>query len=548
MRRTGRSRTPSRRVLARTALAVVTAVLAGTGLFLLPGGPGEDGGPPPYAAVPSSVAPAVPSPPAPRAGAPGTGTPATPGAVDVRSFGATGDGVTDDAPALRRALAEASDVHVPAGTYLLGSYATPRDDVVGADFVFQLRNGQTVTADPGAVLVMADGVIAASSAEWGGNVFLGDSVTDVRLSGLTIDLNGAGNLVPAGRTITGYGLYLYGAQDVTLDGVTMRDTPGQNYVVDQGGGSRIAVRDSTFLNGGTSVPGNSHQDDFSALYFTSSDVSVERIVVDHDQQPAGFSGGVELHGPREAVTGSVLSDSWPAVYIGPDAASDLQLQDQVTVSGNRFLDCGRGVVFNALGTGDIEGVDIAGNEFRMASFAAFDGEPTRAVDQDMPPDGNWTYHHLITGLTVRGNTVTGDGGWSDAVVRLSQVHGATITGNRFDGVVGSALVLYSSPWATTDVVFSGNDVTWRPSRGAPLVALSFDGSSTQPQRPAFDARAVTVADNRVRVTGDGKGSCGVYAEWPEAAEVQDVEVRGNDLPGVGQRTCGPQAGELAGGS
>ncbi len=54
-----------------------------------------------------------PSPPAQAAG------------VDVRSFGAVGDGVTDDAPAIRRALAAADSVHIPAGTYLLGSYDTP---------------------------------------------------------------------------------------------------------------------------------------------------------------------------------------------------------------------------------------------------------------------------------------------------------------------------------------------------------------------------------------------------------------------------------------
>ncbi|MGY1735319.1 glycosyl hydrolase family 28-related protein [Geodermatophilus sp. SYSU D00684] len=516
-------------------LAVGAAVLVGAGLLVATAGDGEERPPPPAATAPTS---------APPVGAPGTGAPRPPGAVDVRDFGVTGDGVTDDAPALRRVLDAATAVHVPAGTYLLGSYVTPRNDVIDADFVFHLRDGQSITADPGAVFVMADGVVGASDAEWGGNVFLGDSVSDVTIAGLTLDLNGPRNLVPPGRTITGYGLYLYGAQRVTLDGVTMRDTPGQNYVVAQGGGSGIAVHDSSFLNGGTSIPGNREQVDFSALYFVASDVVVERVLVDHDQQPFDFSGGVELHGPRSTVTDSSISDSWPAVYIGPDDASDLQLQDAITVSGNRFLDCGRGVVFNALGTGDIHDVDIVDNQFRMAPFAAFGGEPVRAVDQDMPPDGNWTYHHLITGLTVRGNTVDGNGAWTDAVVRLSQVHSAQVTGNRLDGVVGSALVLYSSPWDTTDVEFSDNAVTWQPSRGAPLMALSFDGSSTSPPRAAFAARGITVAGNRVVVTEGGEGSCAVHAEWPDAARVSDVEVRGNEFEGVDEAVCGPRADEL----
>ena len=44
-------------------------------------------------------------------------------AVDVKHFGAVGDGVTDDAAAIRAALA-VGDVFFPAGTYLLGSTVT----------------------------------------------------------------------------------------------------------------------------------------------------------------------------------------------------------------------------------------------------------------------------------------------------------------------------------------------------------------------------------------------------------------------------------------
>ena len=483
---------------------------------------------------------------APTEDPPSAGEGAIPaGAVDVRDFGATGDGVTDDAPAIRRALESAERVHVPAGTYVLGSYVTPRTTVIDADFVFRLRDGQTISADPGAVLRMADGVITASPADWGGNLFLAEGVRDITITGLTLDLNGGNNLVPAGRTITGYGLYTFGAEQVTVQDVTMVDTPGQNYVVAQGGGTGFRVLESTFRNGGTSLPGNEAQIDFSALYFTGTDVVVDGITVEHDRQPFTYSGGVELHGSRQSLTNSRISDSWPAVYIGPDLYTEQELQESVVVEGNEFLDCGRGVVFNAGGTGAIDAVSIADNVFRLADFARFASEPTRAIDQDMPPDGNWVYHHIITNLTIGRNRFDGNGSSSDAVVRLSQVHSATIAGNRFDDVAGTVVALNSSPWDTKNVLIENNHIGWRSAEGEPAFALSLDGSSTFPVKEAFGARNIVVSDNRIDLYRPQPGACAVHADWLDGADVSSISLRGNDFADTDRITCGPRGGELS---
>jgi hypothetical protein len=378
-------------------------------------------------------------------------------------------------------------------------------------------------------------------------MFLADRTSDITISGLTLDMNGHNNLVPAGRTITGYGLYLYGAERVTVEGVTMRDTPGQNYVVTQGGGGDIRVVDSAFLNGGTSLPGNREQTDFSALYFTATGVEVDGITIDHDEDPFTFSGGVELHGSDQSVTDSEISRSWPAVYIGPDVYSDLDVQRDTTVEGNRFVRCGRGIIFNALGTGRIDGVRIAENVFDMAVFPAFAREPVRAIDQDMPPDGVWTYHHIITDMTISWNTIRAGGAASDAMIRLSQVHSAEITGNLMEAVAGSALELASNPWDTRNVRFENNDIHWQTPLDLPAIALSLDGSSTTPDKAAFDAQNITVADNRIWLAEEGSGSCGVYANWDEEGDVSDVVVRGNTVNDVDTATCGPRAGALSNG-
>ncbi len=68
----------------------------------------------------------------------------------------------------------------------------------------------------------------------------------------------------------------------------MRDTPGRNYIVGQGlspSSGNFSISDSRFINGGTSLPGNDNQNDFSALFFTNPNVHVDRVTITHDNEP-----------------------------------------------------------------------------------------------------------------------------------------------------------------------------------------------------------------------------------------------------------------------
>jgi hypothetical protein len=449
----------------------------------------------------------------------------------VTAYGARGNGVADDAPAIRAALAANQHVYIPAGTYLLRTFESPRQTRLHADFMFSLRSGQTVTADPGAVLRFADGVIVDSPTLWGGNLFMVDGQSDVTISGGTWDFNGAHNLVRPGQTITGYGVYTYGANRVTVQDVTMQDTPGQNYIVMQNRGDGFRVQRSTFRNGGTSLPANRSQVDFSAMYFTGSNVTVDSVHVTHDQQPWYYAGGVELHGTHNSVTNSVIERSWPGVYIGPDVTSGLEVMEDTVVTGNRFEQVGRALVFHAGGTGAIDGVDFSGNTVHSTSFPALGAG--RGVDQDAPPDDNWTYHHLITGLSVRDNDFYDDDGRTDAGIRLSQIHSGTIEQNRFHEISGPILQLGSSPWGTRNVTFADNTATWLGSTGAPAITLGFD---------PHPADGITITRNQVTRTTASGSACGVYLD---GASVSSAAVTGNRFSGIGLATCGPDAARLA---
>jgi polygalacturonase len=80
-------------------------------------------------------------------GDPGLGSPRTGLGLDVRAFGATGDGKTIDTPAVNKAIAEAASkgggiVHFPSGTY--------------ACFSIHLESFVALHLDPGAVILAAE--------------------------------------------------------------------------------------------------------------------------------------------------------------------------------------------------------------------------------------------------------------------------------------------------------------------------------------------------------------------------------------------------------
>ena len=128
--------------------------------------------------------------------------------ISVRDFGATGDGTTDDAPALQHALdAGASRVVVPAGNYPLG-----RGLKIGSDTHF--------LAHPSAVFRMADGVgqgpgdfLLTNKNYEGGN-------QNIRIEGGVWDGNNLGNPRGPDAPDSYSGVMI---SFTHVDGLTMRD-------------------------------------------------------------------------------------------------------------------------------------------------------------------------------------------------------------------------------------------------------------------------------------------------------------------------------------
>jgi len=143
---------------------------------------------------------------------------ALPHEVDVRSFGATGDGQTDDTAALQAAIDSVADggtITIPDGTYMVNA--------VGDDGGLQLHSNQTLELTDGAILE----VIPNDAIEYGLVRIYG--VHDVVVRGGTLIGDRAGHLGTDGEW--GHGVNIRASQGVLVDHVTAREFWGDGFYI-----------------------------------------------------------------------------------------------------------------------------------------------------------------------------------------------------------------------------------------------------------------------------------------------------------------------------
>ena len=103
---------------------------------------------------------------------------APPGALNAKDFGAKGDGATDDAPALNRAIADAAKrgpgtvLFLPAGTYCIGqrTITSPENKRGGFHLGIAHADGLTVEGEAGTLLLCRDLTRTLFSVEHSRNV------------------------------------------------------------------------------------------------------------------------------------------------------------------------------------------------------------------------------------------------------------------------------------------------------------------------------------------------------------------------------------------
>jgi hypothetical protein len=417
--------------------------------------------------------------------------------INVRDFGATGDGVTDDRAAIQAALDAGAGVtvHVPAGRYLVGK---------GAGFwCLTIRAGTTLLGDPGAVFVQAGGTAASvrllevdtAGVVIDGLVLDGNraaQVPDEHRAGIFAD--GAGVLTirnVTAQNFAGDGLYLHtGSNGVTLDHVTAIGN-SRNGLTLGGGTTGTVITHGRFVDNGAqqldSEPGTGATVDGVTITDSTLDgggVSGDFVLTVSGSGEAVRSRGwtVErniINGPINVVwaTDVVIRGNRGGINAtGKPCVTVYRSCDRVRVADNDLVSTGAAPsVVEVVGTGIGQAPDHVVIERNVITTAAvafgihvITARDVQVVDNEIRGAGKSADYNAgvyaratvlgedIRALVVRGNRIADFGAYA---VSASSSPGAIrlvdVTANVFDDVSGSMPAALSFDTAV-DVRQAGN--------------------------------------------------------------------------------------------
>src|SRR5512144_1153373 len=355
--------------------------------------------------VPST--PASPTPAAPTTASPGIATP--PGlpppaqkgppadALNVKDYGAKGDGVSDDTAAIQAALdaGAGKPVYVPPGTYMILADGS-RDGGWGG---VAPRDGTHLYLAPDAVLR----AITTSSSDY--NVLRIEGVRGVTIQGGTVQGERATHTGSGGEW--GYAIGVFGARDLTIQDVTVRDAWGDGIFVEEQG-----------------PPGGP--------YAMAENVIVRNVVATNNRRQ-----GMSIIGVRNmTVVDSVFEKTGGTL---PMAGVDVEPYGAGhTVDGVTFVNCvfrdnaGRGLVFQGADAQWGGNVDGGGPGREIKNVRVIGGSSTGNAGA-----GVLWYLNRGGGMLVTGMTISGNG---EAGLYVQQSGGGITTGgnfvdgNRSDGI------------------------------------------------------------------------------------------------------------------
>lgn len=234
---------------------------------------------------------------------------------NVKDYGATGNGATDDSAAIRSAIAAAvaaggGRVYFPAGTFLVS---------IGTNEVALHVTGQRVTLEGAS---RGASVIKLANSQGDYKAIVGDNTTNgtTDLTGLTVrnltfNQNSTGNVISNITNLMGghprYVIRAFVGRRILVENCRFTDANNVNTVSFNGGSvvGEVTIRGNVFDDHGANSPDHDH----SAIY-TNCDSA---LVVDNVFVGIAVSArtAIEVHGPRQVVTGNIVRDFFVGVNL-----------------------------------------------------------------------------------------------------------------------------------------------------------------------------------------------------------------------------------------
>jgi parallel beta-helix repeat protein len=386
--------------------------------------------------------------------------------LNVKDFGAKGDGIADDTRAIQAAIDKAppnsmTTIYFPGGIYNIASYTRTPNYL--ENYSLLLHSNLNIKGNGGKTVIrVADHIFDKNDTSTNAHLFLGLIVKNISFFNLTIDLNGANNLVPLNVMKNHSAIFLAQGGNCYIHDVTIKNCSGTNMLNIMGHGSKLLIENCKFLNGGNYVgvpEPNKNQVDFSFVYSEWDSTLFRKNTVKQENIDIGLgknSGGVELHGSFSSATNNYFEGCNPAIYISSDIG---RVTENVLVQNNRIFNCVAGIIF-WLGK-PMKNITIADNEITLTHSRS----PIYILASGIiVPNGNLKKYNrhfangaTITNLQVKNNLIRADSMTTlSAGMVLHSLYNSLIENNTITGMNYGGIVLTGSKWGTDSLIVKKN--------------------------------------------------------------------------------------------
>lgn len=377
----------------------------------------------------------------------GSATPiSTPWAsINVQSFGAKGDGETDDTAAIQQALdagvSQNLPVYIPTGTYIISG----RHGAFGAILTYQ--SNTTVLGDgDSSVVKVIDNQVGQGDDYM---VFAPRAVgatNNVAFRNFKLDGNGTKNRQPADVPILhAYGIYVDQGDNITIQDCFFENLPGPSAVVlgnntSPASTSNAKVINNRFHGSGAGIPGNRNLDDTSTIYIQAEGglVKGNRLWNDRPINPNSPNTVVvtalEIHGSR-----TLVADNYIENYTaGANAVSTVIDSIGNTWQNNVFRNLSN-LGMNIWATSPFAHSDLTIRNNSIQMYGGF-GSEISGIYQDHRAASTTT---VVKNLAITDNAIYFDDTTSRSAVnhgiRLTAISGATIARNYIKNFQGDGI-------------------------------------------------------------------------------------------------------------
>ena len=388
--------------------------------------------------------------------------------INVRQYGARGNGTTDDTRAIQAAInaasiSKGSTVYFPSGIYLIGSYSKKANYL--ENFCLNINSGITFRGvGSSSVIKLNNHLFDKTDTMANAHIFYGIGIKDVQFMKMTIDMNGAMNLVPKDIIKNNMALFIDGGSNIYINEITIKNCSGSNMIAVKGRGSNLQIKNSFFLNGGNYVgipEPNTNQVDFSFIY---SEWDSTSIINNHIEQEdvdialGNYTGGIELHGSFSIAKGNTIIGCNPGVYI----SSSWYPVSKTSVIGNKLYQCVKGISFWI--HYPLDQIDISKNIITLTESLSNKFQIIIGIEV---PNGNALEYNFklanaakITRLSIKNNKISSLLKDSSKVkstgMVLHSLESSIIESNTIKAMNYSGIVFQGSKWGMKSVLVNKN--------------------------------------------------------------------------------------------